>query len=671
MSIQQLLTTQADQLEEEIRQDVIEIRRELPRLGYRLKKVYKEARDGLIFCAVYERTGAVRPTEEAALGYLRVSMSQQSDNHSLVTQARQMLALAQERGQGISHFYIEAGITGADSRRPAFRAMMRHALLGGGDRPGHAAVYCYDLYRFYRGLVGLTSNYEALTEQGVALISVAAKNTDLGSRDGKLLMYLKGIMGEMYLDDLSRTITDNKFTRAHKGYSNASIPPFGYCRGVCFQCTDNQGEGYCPRFGAKDDLWRELGDDPDVFVPHPVDQHAVRVAAELYRTGDVSDADIAQRLNPPFPDEMEGIDLNARTIVEPLEDGRAIVCLDDGTFAIQQPDGELQFFCPQGRVGRADPERRFTKDSIRDMLQNPYYAGFVVYRKQQKEKGVRRRKHKRVGSPLSRLNQRRGGGIEGDRAVLFPGQHISLISVELYDRCQQVRGLRGHNPANTRSTRRTYPLSGVLRCAHCEGPFRGNAGNGDVRYYEDTNRAGGASNCPTRSFRAEEIEEVVFAHVQQLSIPEEWDEELLVYLREGKEWDDWRRQRRALQSQLGAARAMRLQGDLSDGEFRELKRECARKLERLERAASVEDAGCADLLRDFPGLWDAATDKERKGLLHCIFSTIWLEDGDVVGYEPREPFLGLLPEGRSAPGVDRAIHQVEHLADRLAEPAAA
>ncbi len=42
MSIQQLLTTQADQLEEEIRQDVIEIRRELPKLGYRLKKVYKE-----------------------------------------------------------------------------------------------------------------------------------------------------------------------------------------------------------------------------------------------------------------------------------------------------------------------------------------------------------------------------------------------------------------------------------------------------------------------------------------------------------------------------------------------------------------------------------------------------------------------------------------------------
>ena len=123
MSIKQLLTTQADQLEEEIRQDVIEIRRELPRLDYRLKKVYKEARDGLIFCAIYERIGVVSPTEEAVLGYLRVLMSQQSDNHSLVTQVRQMLALAQERGQRISHFCIEVGLASAEHKRRLARGV--------------------------------------------------------------------------------------------------------------------------------------------------------------------------------------------------------------------------------------------------------------------------------------------------------------------------------------------------------------------------------------------------------------------------------------------------------------------------------------------------------------------------------------------------------------------
>jgi DNA invertase Pin-like site-specific DNA recombinase len=231
MMRQAFLAAQTDNLEREIRQDVLEIRQQLTQLGYLLRHIYQEGRDGLIFCALYERAAAASGACVSA--YVRVSMYQQSTGHSLVTQLLQMLALAEARGQIITRVYVEAGVSGADSRRPAFQALMRDAVRGD-PRAGVpcAAVFCYDLYRFYRNLLGLVSAYNTLDEHGVALVSVAAKDTDLG----QLLLYLRGIMGEMYLKDLQRTVRDNKFKRALQGYSNASYPPLGYCRGTCFQC---------------------------------------------------------------------------------------------------------------------------------------------------------------------------------------------------------------------------------------------------------------------------------------------------------------------------------------------------------------------------------------------------------------------------------------------------
>lgn len=640
-----MLDNQTNQLEGAIRQDVLEIRLVLPELGYQLVNVYREAKKGLVFCALYKLSGNCAKTQQS-LGYPRVSVSQQSGNHSLVTQVRQMLALAEERRQVIVRFYVEAGMSGADSRRPAFQAMMREAVHGTEDGSGYAAIFCYDLYRFYRNLVGLVNNYNILVAHDIDLVSVAAKDTDLNSRLGKLLMYLRGIMGEMYLDDLSRTMTDNKFKRAREGYSNASIPPLGYCRGDCFQCTDNQGKGYCPLFGSKCDLWRELGSDRYVFIPHPVDQHAIRLAFELYETGTFSDKDVAQRLSRPLPDQMTHINCDTRITVERLDEGQAIVLLEDGTFALQRADRSLQFFRPQGRPGCRNPERRFSKDSIRDLLQNPYYAGFVTYRQQVKEKGKRRRFHRRFKSPLSEMSRREqdGARLSGDHGLLFPGRHIPLVDMQQFDRCQRVRGLKGHNASNIARQKRIYPLSGVLTCVHCGETFRGTAGNGDVRYYEDGGRARGTSTCPRRMFKAQPIEDEVFAYARQLHIPTAWDDDILFHLQRGESWDDLRRERQAVRARISAVREMRKDSLISTGELKQEVRRCERRLDYLARQLKVNDDRYTTHLRDFPRLWEAATALERKGLIRSIFSAIWFQDGQVIGYDVRAPFSDLLPQ---------------------------
>jgi len=276
MSFQRLITP-ARQLEEQIRQHVIEVRDYLAACGYREVVVFKEARNGLVYCALWKLVN-VPPHMSLAIGYGRVSQDVQSKGHSLSTQVRHEMELAAQRGHVLRSIYLDAGVTGRDDRRPAFSRMMRRAVRGDVE-----AVYTYDVTRFYRNLLGLATHVGALHDSGVALISTADRNTDFSSGDGKLLMYIKGIIGERYLDDLSRTTRDNKLSRAMKGYSNASWPPFGYCRGNCLDCTDPNGLDYCPRFGGPD-LWRELGDDPQLFVPHPLEQVALRLAAERYAT---------------------------------------------------------------------------------------------------------------------------------------------------------------------------------------------------------------------------------------------------------------------------------------------------------------------------------------------------------------------------------------------------
>lgn len=598
MSLHRLLRPKAH-LEQEIQQDVIQIRRLLPQLGYREVAVFKDDRRGLLYCALWECVA--EPDERLlAVGYARVSTTLQSDNHSLTTQIRQQIQLAEERGHDLRYLYIDAGFTGRDDRRPAFSRMMRHIVR---DKD-IAFNYIYDVYRFYRNLHGLTTHYATLQANQVELVSAADKHTRYASRDGKLLLYLKGIMGEMYLDDLSRTTRDNKFSRARDGFSNASWPPFGYCRGRCLDCTDPNGQDYCPRFHGPE-LWRELGSDPRVFVPHPVESAAVQLAARWYATGRYSDGDIAAMLNS--------------------HQHR----LDDGT---------VMPFRPKGRPGRPSAKRRFRKDSVRDMLQNPYYAGFVLYRPTRKKEGLRHQAGKRT-NPVGQAHT-----VTPSDAVWFPGKHIPLISQELFERGLQVRGAKGHLPrSNSGRAARVYPLSGLLRCARCQGTFRGTAARGDVRYYEDAERAQRASDCPLRAVRAEKLEEPVFAYVQQLRIPPDWYPDILAHLQDDEESRQRRRQRRSLESQLRAVRAQFEMATLSQSEYLQAKRRIGRELQQLGRQEESLDQSLTALLDDFSTLWEAATPLEKKMLLRAIFVDIHVLDGHITGYVPRTPFTPLFP----------------------------
>ena len=118
---------------------------------------------------------------------------------------------------------------------------------------------------------------------------------------GRLIAMVLGAMAEWPIWTASIRGKGAKGARRGRGLTNASFR-FGYCNGLCSHCTDPNGKGYCP-LGQKDRA-RYLGESL-LMVPHPVEQHAVRLIAHLYHAG-WSDKDIADYLNShsfTLPDE--------------------------------------------------------------------------------------------------------------------------------------------------------------------------------------------------------------------------------------------------------------------------------------------------------------------------------------------------------------------------------
>lgn len=98
--------------------------------------------------------------------------------------------------------------------------------------------------------------------------------------------------------------------------------------------------GYCPLFGQPDRPESRRGRIP---VPHPVDQYAVKLIHALYDQS-FSDKDIAEYLN---------------TRIFQLSGGRQV------KFRTKGPRNFL-------------PERSFTRESIREIITNPFYAGLIA-----------------------------------------------------------------------------------------------------------------------------------------------------------------------------------------------------------------------------------------------------------------------------------------------------
>ena len=505
-----------------------------------------------------------------AAGYIRVSHEEQVEGHSLEAQTHSIRSFCDSRGWNLVHIYTDAGRSArSGSRRPDFEQMLRDA------RAGHFDVLVVDkLDRFYRNLRGCLTTLDELGSCDVSFVSVR-ENLDFSTSWGKLILTVLGMLAEIYIDNLSAETRKGKLQRAREGLYNGSIP-LGYCKGNCSSCTDPNGKDYCPYYGDSD------RGDGQVVVPHPVESVAVCLAFQWYTTGDYSDGAIAERLN---------------------------------AYEHSLADGTVVHFRTKGRPGRFPPDR-FTKDSVRHLLQHIFYTGVVPY--YGKNKQGRKRKRNQALS-------------------VFPGRHEALITPQDFKKAQSLRQRLSRRSRNDRGKPNVHPLSGLLICDTCGRRMRATTVGTGHRYYRDTSRIEHLGDCDQPTLEAEEIESQVIEFLRSLSfhLPSDWREQVIKITMPVEQRAAMEDGKQEVQARLQRATNLYLQGHITYEQFLAEKHR-AQVVGANLRPARIDDImAVGQVLEDFDQHWKRAKEPlKQNGLLRVALAGVRVQRYELTAVQP-------------------------------------
>lgn len=289
-----------------------------------------------------------------------------------------------------------------------------------------------------------------------------------------------------------------------------------------------------------------------------------------------------------------------------------------GLYYDQQIADWINEQCLKTRLGR-----KFTKDTVREILQNPFYMGYVCFR------GTFVR-----GKPYRSKND------------LVKGLHEPLIDEDLFQRCQAVRASRRRTIKTKQITRRVYILAGVIVCAGCGRRLRAQSAAKGRRYYREVSRLrGNGCSQDGHSVRAEIPEKQIGEMMQRLRLPDDWQktlEELLQTQRSEPMPDE---ERAKLRGEIRRLRESFNRG-LYEGEehifWREIEGLQA-KLAVLDQVVPLDMSRAAERLVGLSDAWLAATDEERHEFVQIILAEVRFDlgTGQVVEVKPKPEYAVL------------------------------
>ena len=217
--------------------------------------------------------------------------------------------------------------------------------------------------------------------------------------------------------------------------------------------------------------------------------------------------------------------------------------------------------------------RIFSKDTIRDIIQNPYYTGKVRY------KGISAREH--------------GSSYRGTTGRLSKGQQEPLISEELWEKCQKVREHR-HRKVKSRSvTSHVYLLNGIIVCSECGRRLRAHTPKGSGGYYREASHFNGFDDCPNQrtGVRSRIIDDQIANLVQSLKLPANWEDAVRKILQAEEKGPDLEQERKEIREKIRRMRTGYVRGIYKEDEhfFWSEIESLQQHLEKLETAGKERD----------------------------------------------------------------------------------
>ncbi|MBI5964039.1 MAG: recombinase family protein [Chloroflexi bacterium] len=558
--------------------------------------------------------------------YSRLSREEtQGYSYSLEIQPDRAEAYARDKGASQIKIYSDPYQTGRNSRRKDLQK-----LIADIKARRIKAVVVHRLDRLYRNLESQLEFVRLCKKHNVQFVSVT-EQIDPETWWGRLVLYVLGAMAEMYVRQTSERTREAKSERIRRGLHNGNIP-LGYCNGLCSTCNDSHGPDYCPRAGSIDYPESQRGRIP---VIHPIDRHAITLVANLYLQ-QWSYREIASHLNR-------------------------------NTFTL--PDGLVVKFRPRRVSAEKKTGNDFTRDSIRALIATPFHAGLVArYPRPALDMEDDLENPHKVKSPRPEISARQILEIQ-------QGQHEALISVETWQRLQQIRKGKSKTPTKSSRPRNEALLTGMAQCWECyqhDGratPLRGSTGGKNAtryyrcatlhnRYIQKSMRITPALHPQadsltddllarhTRScLRAEQVESQLQDLIEKLVIPKEWYEAIMAYYLSGEGLSEFEREGHNLRASLTRYRQLYLKGHIDQAEFDTQALHIGRQLTGLKPSARTEAQIILPQLQDFSQLWMQLTNGEKRNLLRKMFQVIYFDSQgnmrEVVAHAPFKELLGL------------------------------
>jgi site-specific DNA recombinase len=248
--------------------------------------------------------------------------------------------------------------------------------------------------------------------------------------------------------------------------------------------------------------------------------------------------------------------------------------------------------------------RRFTKDSVRMILQNRFYLG--------------------------ELPDGNGGWI--------PGKHDAMIDPAVFAKAARTRARHGTNRLQRFRTRSNWSLSGIARCQACGGSMRSTGGTAEHPRIVCSNRVQ-SGTCDQASLTSDRIDDQLAVVLGAFAIPVHDGATLLEYVAERMAQPTGAAAERArLDRKLERLKELYLDGDVDQLDFHRQRREVQAALAALPLDDVVDPAALdvmATYLTDLATAWAQATAGERNNVMRDLFDAVWIEDRTVVAVTPR------------------------------------
>jgi DNA invertase Pin-like site-specific DNA recombinase len=258
---------------------------------------------------------------------------------------------------------------------------------------------------------------------------------------------------------------------------------------------------------------------------------------------------------------------------------------------------------------RTARNRPFGKDTVREMLCNAAYAGYVS--------GLR------------------------DKSRAIKGLHEPIVPEELFDRVQEVRGWRTR-VVKPGPPSEEYLLRKLLYCERCGARMHGTRGSKTAvrRYMCSTRRYG--HSCGERIVKAEQLEGQLVDWIRDFQPHGEWLDVLLQTVQAvnyaGTQPTGERRSE--LLDQLQRLQDLYVLGDLTKPQYVMRRQALEEEVQRLGPPSEPAIDRARAVLEDFPHFWELETEPaERRKLLLSLFGQIWAQDGRIVAVQPHDDFL--------------------------------